>query len=78
MLGKDNFVVIHFYADEKCLLAPANTGQSSNVKIGFLVKKGLCGTRSVKRCLNLTEKEDDPLNMYATQIRLELYITKKL
>jgi hypothetical protein len=78
VLGKDNFVCIHFQADEKYFITPADHNTLGNVCIGFLVKKGLCGTRSVKKCLNLPEKEDDTLNIYATQIRLELYITKKL
>lgn len=78
LLGKDNFVVLHFDADERTLFSPLGPAQFGNCKIGFLVKKGLCGTRSVKRCLCIPEKDDDPLNMYATQIRLELYITKSL
>lgn len=78
VLGKDNFVIIHFCADEKFLIVPSGPGKNGDVKIGFLVKKGLCGMRSVKRCLGLAESENDPLNMYATQIRLELYISREL
>ncbi|CAG9326903.1 unnamed protein product [Blepharisma stoltei] len=77
ILGKDNFVVIHLQMDEKTLLAPTLPGNRGDVMIGFLVKKGLCGMKSVKKCLGLDELETDPLNTYATQIRLELYLQKK-
>jgi len=77
MLGKDNFVAIHLQMDQKSLLAPALPGKRGDVLLGFLVKKGLCGMRSVKKCLGLDELDTDPLNIYASQIRLELYLTKK-
>lgn len=78
ILAKDSFVVIHFNSDPKCLFVPCGPGQVGNCKIGFLVKKGLCGTKSVKKCLGLPDLETDQLNMYATQIRMELYITREL
>jgi hypothetical protein len=78
LLAKDAFVVIHLRVHPKCLFIPAGPGETGDCKIGILVKKGLCGTRSVKRCLGLPDVETDPLNMYATQLRLELYVTRPL
>ena len=78
VLGKDSFVVLHFQMDSHNLLQPALPGKRGNILIGFLVKKGLCGTKSVKRCLNLEELATDPLNMYAYQLRTELYLTKAM
>ena len=78
VLAKDSFVALHLNSDSKCLFTPCGPGQVGNCKIGFLVKKGLCGTRSVKRCLGLPDLETDPLNMYATQVRMELYVTRPL
>ena len=78
ILAKDAFVAIHLQSDSACLFRPCAPGQTGDCKVGILVKKGLCGTRSVKRCLGLPDLETDTLNMYATQLRLELYVTKPL
>ena len=78
LLAKAAFIAIHLQSDSQCLFRPCGPGQTGDCKVGILVKKGLCGTRSVKRCLGLPDLETDTLNMYATQLRLELYVTKPL
>lgn len=77
LMGKDNFVVLHLNMDQNSLLAPSLPSKRGDVFLGFLVKKGLCGMRSVKRCLGLEDLDTDPLNIYASQMRLELYVTKQ-
>jgi hypothetical protein len=74
------FVALHFLPDNDQLLFPAlpNEVDKAEIIIGFGTKKGLCGTKSVKRCLEMEACEGDTLNTYANSIKLELYITKPL
>ena len=79
-LHSGTFVALHFLPDSDQLLFPALPSEvdKAEVIIGFGTKKGLCGTRSVKRCLEMEACEGDTLNTYANSIKLELYITKQL
>ena len=74
------FVALHFLPDNDQLLLPAlpNEVQNAEIVIGFSTKKGLCGTKSVKRCLEMEACEGDTLNTYANSIKLELFVTKQL
>lgn len=78
LLTDDTFLLLHFFADTEALLVPAPPKTRGNIFIGFSVRKSLCGTKSVKKSLGLERNEQDNKNMYATTIKLELYLTKSL
>lgn len=77
LLRRDSFVALHFDRDESALLSPALPGRKGQVILGFLVKKGVCGGKSVRTSLGLPHSENDSLNMNTEQIRLELYTSRR-
>jgi hypothetical protein len=78
LLTDDTFLLLHFFADSEALLVPTPPKTRGTIFIGFSVRKSLCGTKSVKKSLGLERNEQDNKNMYATTIKLELYLTKQL